>query len=222
MKNICAVIILFCLSFSLKAQLLSLMDQYNAKLSYGRNRLTLSEIQGSPYLDKEYKIGSVLTNRGVLYKEVPLKYNCYIDVLEFKKGNTAYDLIPKSIVKRAEFGNKIFVYKPVENSKKADSSYFEVLFEGKATLCARYAIKFYEAELPKGYLDPKPVRFDNFSQIFYISIGDSPAKKISTNKSLIEILSDKQDDVKDFISKRRLSVKKVSDLKQIIAYYNAL
>jgi len=223
MKCFVPGIILFCLLSTLaKAQPLSLKDQYNARLSYGRNHLKMADIQGSPYLDSEYKVGSFLTDAGELYKDIPLRYNCCEDILEFKKGDVAYELVPKSKVKRAEFGNKVFVYSLFESDGKIDTSYFEVLAVGKAALYAQYSIKFYEAAPLQAYSDPKPARFDDFSESHYISIDNSPAKKISTNKNLIELLADKQKEVKDFISKQKLSAKRVDDLKKIIAYYNTL
>jgi len=223
MKSHITAIILFCLLSTLaKAQSLSFKDQYNARLSYGRNHLKMADIQGSPYLDSLYKVGSFLTDAGELYKDIPLRYNCCDDILEFKKGDVSNELVPKSKVKRAEFGNRVFVYSLFDSDGKTDTSYFEVLAVGKAALYARYSIKFYEAEPLQAYSASQPARFDDFSESHYISVNNSLAKKISTNKNVIEILADKEKEVKDFISKQKLSAKKADDLKKIIAYYNTL
>jgi hypothetical protein len=198
------------------------MDMYRSKNTFGRGNLTIDEIDGTPYLDYEYKVGTVLTVDDVLYKDIPLRYNCFNDVLEFKKDNTSYDLQPKTKIKRAEFGGQAFTYKEFESDGSTDKSYFEILTEGKATLYARFNVKFYEPEPLKGFADAKPAKFGDLAETFYVSINNAPAKKILNNKKLVEVLSDKQKEVETFISKQRLSVKKVDDLKKIIAYYNSL
>lgn len=221
MKRIIPVIILFCLiSPLLNGQ--SLTNQFITRMTYGRNNLTSAEIQGSPYLNKEYQVGTVQTDGDIIYSDIPLRYNCFEDVLEFTKNKVSYDLIPKTIVKRAEFGGQVFSCKDYESKGGTEKSYFEILVEGKASLLVHYSIKFFEKEPLKGYAEPKPARFDDFEKNYYISINNSPAKKISNNKKWIEILADKQKDVDSYISKQKLSVKKAEDMKKIIGYYNSL
>jgi len=97
-----------------------------------------------------------------------------------------------------------------------------MLVEGKVNLYARYTITFYDEEPLKGFADRKPARFDDFSETYYISINNSPAVKILTNKKLVEVLADKRKQIETFISKQKLSAKKSDDLKKIISYYNSL
>lgn len=198
------------------------LDQYPSRKSFGRSNLALSEIQGSPYLDNQYRMGTVVSTDKLIYKDIPLRYNCFDDVLEFKKNDVSYELIPKDLIKRAEFGGQVFSYKEYESGKGISKSYFSLLAEGKATLCARYTIKFYEAEPVKGYADPVPARFADFNEVYYVSLNDAPAKAILNNNKLVEVLSDKKNEIESFISKQKLSYKKAEDLKKIIAYYNTL
>lgn len=223
MKRFVPAIILFCLFSSFaKAQYMPLTEQFMKRMYYGHENWAVSEVQGSPYLDKEYKMGTILTDGDVLYKDIPLRYNCYDDLIEFKKDNLSYNLEPKTIVKRAEFGGQVFVCKDFESNGETGKSYFELLVEGKASLCVRYTIKFFEGEPTKGYADAKPPRFDDFEKFFYISLNNSPAKKILNNKKLVEILDDKKAEIESYISKQKFSTKKVEDLKKIVAYYNSL
>jgi len=224
MKNILLGIILLCQFSALvnAQQALSFQDQYESRMSYGRNNLEITEIQGSPYLDKEYQVGTVLTDSNTICKSVLLRYNCADDVLEFKQNNVSYDLIPKTSVKKAEFGGKVFVYKNYESGGGTGKTYFELLVEGKSSLFAHYSTKFYDREPAKGYSEAQPARFDDIEKCFYISVNNSPARKISNNKKLVEILTDKQKEIESFISRQKLSVKKVEDLKKIVSYYNSL
>jgi hypothetical protein len=198
------------------------MDQYRSNNTYGRGNLTVDEIDGTPYLDYEFKVGTVLTADSISYKDIPLRYNCFNDALEFKKEKTSYDLQPKTKIKRAEFGGQVFTYRDFESDSGNDKSFFAILAEGKATLYARFNVKFYEPEPLKGFADAKPARFGDLTETYYVSIKNAPARKILSNKKLIEVLGDKQKEVETFISKQKLSIKKVNDLKKIIAYYNSL
>jgi hypothetical protein len=219
-RVILIALLLFSMSPLAKAQFD--MDQYMSNNSYGRNHLTMDQIDGSPFLDPDYKMGTVTTDDGLVYKDIPLRYNCYRDVLEFKKDKSVYDLMPKTKIKRVEFGGQVFAYKSYESSQGTDYSFFEILAEGKATLCTRFTVNFYEAEDPKGFADAKPPRFDEIAKTYYVSVNNSPGRKITNSKKLIEFLADKQKDMESFISKQKLGVKKVEDLKKIIAYYNSL
>lgn len=204
----------------MKAQ--SSIDQMPKKFSYGRKHLKIDDIQGSPYLESEFKIGTVLTDNDMLYRDIPLRYNCFYDVIEIQKNGFSYELKPKTKVKRAVFAGQVFSYRDYESGRGIAKSYFELLVEGKASLCARFSVKFYEAEPLKGFADPKPARFDNFTETYYISSGNSAARKIISKKKLVELLADKKNEVESFIAKQKLTVNKGDDLKKIVTYYNSL
>ena len=221
MKHLITLIIFICLlSPVLKAQMWT--DPFPTKNSYGRNNLRLNDIDGSPYLNHQYKTGTVTTREGELYKDIPLRYNCYNDVLEFQRDGNSYDLIPKDRVSKAEFGGQIFSYLEYDSGNGNNKAYFEILAEGKAKLCARYIVTFYEREELKGFADAKPARFDDIVETFWISKEGAPASKVLSNKKLLEILNDKKDELQSFMSKQKLSVKKADDVKKIVNYYNTL
>jgi hypothetical protein len=220
MKYLIPFVIFLCvLSTTSKAQI----DQFPTKNSFGRNNLTFDDIKGTPYLSADFAVGTVWTTDDVVYKDIPLRYNCYFGVMEFKKDNSSYELKPEEKIKRVEFGGQVFAYKEFEaNNGGTNKSFCKVLSEGKALLCVRFSVKFYEPEPLKGFAESKPARFDNFTKDYYVSFNNSPAKQILTKKKLIEILADKKDKVESFISKQKLSVKKEEDLKKIVTYYNSL
>lgn len=223
MKNLILITTIICfLSPLTKAQSTTWNDPFPTKNTYGRNNLTLNDINGSPYLDDEYKAGTVLTDDGTLYKDIPMRYNCYDDVLEFTKDGSSYELLPKTKIKRAEFGGQVFTYKDMDSNEGSDKSFMQILAEGKATLFARFRVNFIEAEEAKGFADAKPPRFENLSETYYVSINNAPAKKINSNKNLLEVLGDKKKEVESYVSKQKISYKKVDDMKKIIAYYNSL
>lgn len=219
-RVISGIIFFFLLSTLAKAQISVDVSQMQNFLD--RKHLQMNEIQGTPYLNVEYETGTILSDADILYRNVPLRYDCFNDILEFKRDNKTYYSDPKETVKRAEFGGKVFVYKVFEKEGGTDKSYFEELVKGKAALLIRYSVNFYEAVPSNGIIDSKPARFGDLTETWFVSIDSLPAKKILNNKKLAEILGDKKNEVETFISKEKLSVKKKDDLKKIITYYNTL
>ena len=183
-------ILLWLLIPALRAQ--DWADRWPSQNFYGHKKITLSDIKGSPYLDTQYRKGTVMTDDGLTYKDIPLRYNAYTDVLEFQKNGTSYDLMPKDRVKKADFGGQVFTYRNYEPGGPANRAYFTILSEGKATLLGRYMVNFYEEEPLKGYADPKPARFDDLMESFWISMKEAPAIKILNSKKLLEALNDKK------------------------------
>ena len=219
-RIITGIILFFLFSTLAKAQVFIDISPFQNVLD--RLKVKIIDIQGTPYLNSEYQAGTILSNTDVLYKNIPLRYDCFDDVFEFQRNGKTYWCDPKESVKKAEFGGKVFVYKVFEPEGGIDKGYFEVLAEGKATLLARHSINFYDPVPTNGIIDAKPARFDNLRETYYVSIDNSPAKKIQTNKKMAEIFGDKKNEVEAFISKQKLSVKKKDDLKKIITYYNSL
>ena len=98
--------------------------------TYTARNLKLSDIQGTPYLENQFVPGKIITTNGTSNENIPLRYNAYTDDLEFKKGEDIFNIDPKSIVKRAEFGKSIFSYFPYFYGGKIEYRFFRILTEG--------------------------------------------------------------------------------------------
>jgi len=216
------IIFLFFLSSGLKAQ--SLWKMFPSNSIFGRQHLTLKQIQGSPYLNPEYVNGTVIDSDGKVTKDIPLRYNCYSDVLEYKKEDKNYDILPKEQVVRADFGDHTFCYIEYEDESgnTSNKGYFQILTDDKASLFVKYHISFYEREEVKGYSEPKPDRFDNLTLTYWISFNKGPAKRILNKSKIQDIFPDKKNEMQIYISNQKLSFKKADDLKKIVSYYNTL
>jgi hypothetical protein len=222
------IYLLIILTNSLSAQnmLNGLMDEYQfTKMrdgTYSRYNLKMSEIQGTPYLNQEFSPGKIVTKKGAIYTDIPLRYNAYSDDLEFRKDNDTYNIEPKTIVKRAEFGGVIFACMQYDLNDKTQNGLFEILTEGKATLLVRYSVRFSDKEEAKGYSDPKPARFEEAQKNHFISIDGAPAKLITNKKRLLELFGTQKGEMESYISKNKIAVKGDDNLTKIVAYYNSL
>ena len=187
-RVIIGIFMLVILTGNLSAQTMGtgLMDNFRfsriTEGTYSKYNLKLSEIQGSPYLDSKFIPGKITTNEGVVYADVPLRYNGYTDDLEFKKGDDSYNLDPKTIVRKAEFGGRVFSCLSYSENGKIKNGFFEILTEGKATLAIRYTVKFLERDEIKAFAETKPARFEEAQKEFYLTIENTPARIFSNKK----------------------------------------
>jgi hypothetical protein len=190
---------------------------------FGLQNLTLDEIKGSPYLNAQFIKGTVVTTKGNKFTDVPLRYDQYQDELQFKKDGKTMTFWPRSVVKRAEFGNRVFTYATFKtNGNKIKGGYFEILAPGNVRLLAHHSIKFFEKEKVKPYVDPKPARFDWAMEDFYIQAGALPAQPVTKKKNLLAAFPGHQKEIADYYKANRLSAKDKKDLIKLVNYYNTL
>lgn len=184
--------------------------------------LKYSEISGTPYLNNEFKKGTVLTSTGTLLDNYLLRYNMYDDQIEYIKEDIVYEVAPKSSVTRAEFDELVFVYVKYKNKGNLAEGFFEVLVEGKASLYRQYKIKFIPPIQGLPYNDSNPAHFGQPAESFYASTNYPHVSSMINKRELFNVLKDKKSEIDIFISNNKLSVKKVDDLIKIFEYYNSL
>ena len=191
--------------------------------SYAGNNLKTSDIQGTPYLNDKFEPGKIVTPEDSVFGNIELRYNAFTDNLEFKKGENIFNIASKNIVKKAEFGGKMFGCRSYEaNGGNILYGFFEILTEGKTTLLARYKIKFMEKEVAKPYSDAKPARFEDMEKQYFFMSEGNPAKLIPNKKRLLKIFGTKSDEMETYISRNKLSVKEDDSLIKIINHFNTL
>ncbi len=187
-----------------------------------RGNLKYSEIDGTPYLNDEFKKGTITTASGTLIDNLLLRYNCYSDQIEYLKADSILELAPKSLVFRAEFDNRAFSYVKFRSSGKYEEGFCEVLAEGKASLFCQYNIGFLPPSPGIPYGDSNKARFKLPVRYFYVSNGDNYVDLVKNKKDLIHILKDRKTTLGTYISLNKLSLSKGDDLIRIIDYYNSL
>jgi hypothetical protein len=210
------------LSYDIREQ----MDFYNSnKLISGewKNVLTEDQIEGSPYLNKEFENGTVYTVQRQQYNDIPLRYNIYNDNLEFKTpDNEIMALSAPEIVEKAVVGNNILTYSAYLMANKTKKGFFLILEEGKASLYAKPAVAFQVATEPAAYKDAEPAKFVKKSDEYYIRIGAGQAVIVSSKKDLIAAFPDNRDKIESFISKNKIKTNKPEGLKEVVKFYNSL
>ena len=211
--------LLLILDASLAQDLTGNRDRLLVELTKQGTRAPVEDYEGSPFLDKTFVEGEIYSFKNK-FIGVPLRYDIFNDNMEFKQNNYVYTLLPEPHIKKVQFDGNTFI---VEAIGKGKFRFLTQLDSGKVVLMSKKVVLFQKKRQPKGYeTAATSAKFTRNQDIFFYKIGESGITKVSSLKSLIESLPDKQDDVNQFVKKEKISAKKEEDLVKLIKYYNSL
>ena len=176
---------------------------------------------GSPYDHDEFINGSLITVSKQIYKDVPLRLNIYNNSVEFKSGDKVLEIDTPELFEYITIGESKIQYLPYSITKKISKGYFKIIEEGEATLLARPKVLFQEATKPGAYQDAKPAAFKRTNDEIFIKVGESQAQYVKNKKSLVEILSGKEDLVSAFIKKNKIKASDINNVRKLVQYYNS-
>lgn len=183
-------------------------------------------INGTPFLNKNFEPGILELHDGKKSEEILLRYNIAQDIFEILQGKDTLTINRPFEIKNIFLNNKTFIYDPKlrENEDRKQNGFFEVLVNGKLTLYKK---------------SKKDLSFDSFAgnyqggsgtkEYYYVDkisfvgkTSEGPAFLIKSSKSLINNLSDHKSEVKSYIKKQNIKLKKEEDLIKLVEFYNQL
>ncbi len=181
-------------------------------------------VQGNPYIDKEFNEGSLLFKDSSRIEKIGLRFNHHSGLLEFTRDENIYTIPNPEDLLQASFNDHIFKYVKYYQGGKLKSAYFEVLVSGTASLLYYRSSIIKREPLPPSEMAGKNYR-DYFRTLreYYISKSGEPARIIyKSKKSILGVLSDKEKELKIFINENDLKLRKDKDMIKLIEYYNSL
>ena len=180
-------------------------------------KFDITSVEGSPYLNNEFIKGELVTIDSVQYAGIPLRYNIYNDVIEFKKNDLELELNNNFQLLYAIIDDAVFV------KAKNQEGYFTVQSSGPVYLLEKMNIRYSDAKAASGYRPATLPSFKNLDSDYYIQkkLGEE-ATVVKNEAELLEQLSDKKEELKVFIKNEKLKVSRGEDLVEIIEYYNSL
>jgi len=225
-KNIVPIVffILFILSAARAQMAMNLGQHMLIKLSdkvlYGDP--VAEKEAGTPYLNENFVIGTIYDYK-TKYEGIPMRYNSYDDLIEFKENNQLFILDPQPRIRRIELDGRTFVVDGYESKGKIKQGYFLLLDSGKATLMSKKVVTYKEQQPPRALdIGPTPAKYSTAPDAFYYKIGDGIAMKVDNLKKMIAGFPDKQTELTEFAKKEKISPKKEDELIKLIKYYNSL
>jgi hypothetical protein len=181
-----------------------------------------SKIEGTPYLNEQFIEGEIIFGEANRTK-VPVRYNIFQDLMEYQQNGKALALDPTKKIKTVKMGDEIFIVEKYSLEGKTKYGFLNLIDTGKMTLLSKKMIKYQEPLKGRG-LDggDLPAKFSRMSDTFFYRLGDGELKEVGNLKELIASLPDKQEEVKQFAKKEKISPKKQEELVKLVRYYNSL
>lgn len=191
---------------------------FHDKMAIGR--LNEKDIKGSAYLNPEFTLGTVYTLKNVHYTSIPLRYNIYNDVIEFKLQNDSiYAISNPEIIRQIEIEGETFLFYRTDYNK---AGYYSLRFAGEIQLLSKYNISFQDATPPAAFGEAQPASFKPKANTFFIKIKDEIPASISKKNDLKNIFGDKSDKMLTFIKQKKLNIRKEDDLLKLVEFINQM
>ncbi len=189
----------------------------------GPDAIQYSSIIGDPFMFADFHEGKFVLTDGGSY-DLMLRYDIYADEIHVKKNDQVYGLSHPEKMAYVLIDTTKFVYSKIRKNVDTinDEYYFVVATEGKCSLLIKKNIRVQDPEAPKPYQDAKPAKFIPLPDTYYVKLGDEVAIPVKSKKDLLEVLSDRESQINEFISRNKIKTKDIKDLKKVVDYYNSL
>jgi len=204
----------------------TLLDKLRLNKATNGDVTTLyADVNGNPYLFKDFKKGQLIVNSGGKF-DVFVRYDMYANEMHIKNNGEVYAIIYPEKVKSIEVDSLKFIYSRYVNSSGEEPAkigcYFIVKADGKCKLLVKKNIRIQDAEQPKLYVDAKPAKFIPSNDTYYLKPKAQNALKIRNEKDLLSSLADQKVALNKFMKSNKLRIKDIDDLIKIVNYYNSL
>jgi hypothetical protein len=182
--------------------------------------LSYNDIEGCPYLSKEFIKGEILTYDSTLYTDIDLRYDAYNETMQIHYKDEILILDNTINIIYVKIQNQYFYNFFYYDNNKIINAYFKLLVDDSCSLFARYKVKFYEKEESNGFNKPKPARFSKIYCSYYIKCKkDITPLPVKNKKQFLNNIAD-NGEMEAFINKEKLKFNNEDDLVKIINHYN--
>lgn len=198
-------------------------DVKNAK---GPNNIH-DKTKGSPYENEKFELGEIVhTNSKQKIQKLFLRYNVFDDQIEVSKTSEVSELhgLLKSEHIYARINNKEYHYKKYKDLNNHTKKGYLIKLRGNAKISLYKLLvkKYTKAKIANtSYHKNTPAKFTD-QHTYYLEINEKLSPVSSSKKKTVSIFPENQKEVKDFIGKENLSLKKEKDLTKLINFYNTL
>lgn len=179
---------------------------------------TYNDVQGSPFLYKDFISGELKLNIGTVYKG-KLRYDIYADQIEFQTSDgEIYSVKNPETVQLAILGDTKFNYfEP--NEFKGVKGYYEVLVIGNYSLYKKYQIMLKDPEAARPYVEAKPAKFLQQDSKFFIMDPEGSFTEISKKNDLF-LKGVDQNELSAYLKKNKIKPSKKEDLIRFVEFLN--
>lgn len=178
-----------------------------------------ANIDGSPFMIPDFTHGAVYLKSGEVYSG-EFRYDIYADQIQFKVKDHIYILAFPEKITKITIADMYFKYYSYSIDGQIRHGYFSGLEEGYIALCLKMGKELKDPQHAKPYQDPKPAKFLNKKDQFYIFIGDTPGKRVVNKRTVVNLFHEANIDVDQFLKGNRINLNNSDDLIKLIVFAN--
>ncbi len=202
------------------------INSYGTVFNDGSGELS-PDTKGSPYLEDNFQLGSIIKDSLVFAENIALRYNVYDDIFIGKITLTTIDEEAKYVIKSPEYkikmGELLFVALPNDVDPNM-LQYYQILVIGAKGTLYKKNIKTFKARImaTTSLTRDVPPSFSDKEQYFFADFNGNFREVPSSKKKVIDLMNDKKKEISQCIDKNDLNVKKEEDLIRLFRFYNSL
>lgn len=177
-------------------------------------------ILGSPYFEDEFVQGTVINKTGKPIS-VPMRYNAYVDAIEFQRDEFVFLMDPKPIIRKVDFGNYELVVRDYVYKGKRKTGFLIRLDSGTVNLYKRYGVSIPPREPdPLGITNYTP-KFHDDPVVYYYQIKNQPLYELKKFKKLISKLPSDKEVLSQYLEDQKPSPNKEQEIIDLVRFYNS-
>ncbi len=184
--------------------------------------LELESYAGSIYESKDYQKGSIIDTKSGTF-DIRIRYDIFNDALEYKENGKSYQVI-KTKTTHVRINDEYYYYCKFKDSRglRRNGYYILVELNEQYRIYKKYDLKITE---PKE-MDPTTgsSTMGKIKQIttYYIEENNAIKELPISKKDFLASFTDKEEELKTYMKKEKIRLKKEEDLMKLVAKYNAL
>ena len=188
------------------------MDRINSP----KGPLTYADIGGNAYYNDKF-VSAKIVNATRL---IPVRYNKYTDAIEILTDGNVFELPKSDKYSRITFQNSPEAIVYLDSSPEINGYFFE-LATGKYRLLKKLKSEFRpEVKALNSFTSAVPPTFENVNPVYYFQIENQFTKISKNAKDFVGQLTEKQDEVANFIKTNKLKLNQEPDLVRLAKFLN--
>lgn len=180
-------------------------------------------VEGSPYFKEQWMRGNVIVNGGQQYAGIDLKLDLYDNEVHFR-GQKGIEMVATTVIQKIILADTIdqqlhtFINGDFLNANTRIRGWYELLSEGDALLLKKFNKQLREFK-PYG---SATIEQTIMTSLRYYILFNNKLTEVKKLKEIVELLTDKRQDLSQFIANNNLSGKSERDFVMVINYYNGI
>ena len=189
------------------------------KITEGR----ITDVEGTEYLNESFKKGEIYTSENDRFTGIPMRYNAYRGEIEVRMPDSiVWSLTRNGGILKVNLNEMVLVYRNFLSNDGEKSGYLSLIYKGKNLLFRRDYKVFMPGKQSDGIVNEIPPKIVDRPKEFYIQTDAGKPKYFKTSSDLSEILGNHSQEMKSFIKKEKINIKKEADLIKLITYYDKI